>query len=99
MTNDLINLNELCEILSIEKSHVYSIIEVEIITPFYDEKIQEQLFDTHMICSIKKAYRLYEHFEIEWPIVSLIYDLMEKNDLLEQDNLRLKNRLLKYISD
>lgn len=92
-----LSLSELCQLEHIEEHIVAEVVEHGIAEPMTGEEINEWVFDVTSVHWIKKAVRLHQDLEIDWIAVSLVIDLMQQKELLEQENERFRIQLGRFM--
>lgn len=92
-----LSLSELCQLEHIEEHIVAEVVEHGIAEPMTGEEINEWVFDVTSVHWIKKAVRLHQDLEIDWIAVSLVIDLMQQKELLEQENKRFRIQLGRFM--
>ena len=109
MTNDAItgkamtvsvtqlSVSELCQLERIEKNLVVEVVEHGIASPLMGQSSRDWVFDGTTVHWIKKAVRLHQDLEIDWIAVSLVIDLLQQKESLEQENERYRAQLGRFM--
>ncbi|MCR8921277.1 chaperone modulatory protein CbpM [Dasania sp. GY-MA-18] len=92
-----LSINELCQLESIEREIIINIVEYGIAEPVAGQGSNDWVFDTSSVHWIKKAARLQRDLEIDWVAVALVIDLMQQKETLQQENLRYRHQLKRFI--
>ncbi|MBU3069141.1 chaperone modulatory protein CbpM [Aestuariicella sp. G3-2] len=92
-----LSVSDLCQLEHIEEHVVAEVVEHGIAEPLAGEAIDEWVFDGTSAHWIKKAVRLHQDLEIDWIAVSLVIDLMQQKELLEQENERFRIQLGRFM--
>ncbi|WP_439134900.1 chaperone modulator CbpM [Pseudomaricurvus sp.] len=92
-----LTINELCQLERIEKDLVVDVVEHGIAEPVTGQSSHDWVFDGTTVHWIKKAVRLHQDLEIDWIAVSLVIDLLQQKEWLEQENERYRAQLGRFM--
>jgi chaperone modulatory protein CbpM len=96
-TSQSLSFQELCLVTELPSQTIVQIVEQGIIEPVGDGP-EDWVFSTHMITVTKKACRLHNDLEIDWPGIALAISLIEELERLRAENRQLNNRLGRFSS-
>jgi len=91
-------LKDLCRATQLSEKTIIEIVEQGIVEPA-GESPEQWTFNTHMITVTKKAYRLHQDLEVDWPGIALAIHLIDELEQLRKENLQLQQRLSRFTSD
>ena len=97
VTTQSLSIEELCLATDLPSHTVIEIVEQGIIEPG-GESPKTWVFTTHMITVTKKACRLHNDLEIDWPGIALAISLIDELEQLRTENRQLLNRLDRFSS-
>ena len=90
-----LNLEELCQATLITTEIVIEIVEHGIIEP--DGNTPENWrFNAYMVTTARKALRLHNDLDVDWPGVALALSLIDELEQLRGQNKALKQRLSRF---
>ncbi|GAB1264653.1 chaperone modulator CbpM [Aurantivibrio infirmus] len=89
---------ELCEQINETTDTVIEIVEHGILD-VQGEVPDEWLFDESAVEIAQRAIRMRRDLEINWAGIALTLDLLEEKQRIQAENLRLKQRLSRFIID
>lgn len=93
-----LTLTDLCHELQLSEHICVEIVEYGIVRP-HGRKPGDWTFDPTMLTMIRRALRLQQDLELDWPDVAIITRLLDERDRLQEENLRLKQRLSRFLED
>jgi len=56
------------------------------------------MFDATTAHWLRKAVRLHHDLEIDWIAISMVVDLLQKNEVLEQQSRRFEQQLNRFVN-
>lgn len=83
---------ELCQSIHISEHCLVEIVEHGIVEP-KGESVADWSFDAQAMALIRKAVRLQRDLELDWTATALAISLLQKIELLNEDNEYLRQRL------
>jgi len=89
------HLEDLCHATALPADIIIEIVEQGIVDPIGDAP-DNWAFNTQMITITKKAFRLHNDLEIDWPGTALAISLIDELELLRAKNLQLQRRLDRF---
>lgn len=89
------SFEEICLATDLPSQTIIEIVELGIIQP-EGKHPQNWVFSAHMITITKRACRLHQDLEIDWPGIALAIDLIDQLDQLRMQNRQLHNRLDRF---
>lgn len=92
------SIEEICLATDLPSQTIIEIVELGIIEPG-GKHPKNWVFSTHMITITKRACRLHNDLEIDWPGIALAIDLIDELDQLRAQNRQLLNRLDRFCSN
>ncbi len=98
ITEEKIELEELCQVTFLSSDIVIEIVEHGIVDPIGNSP-ENWLFDTHMVAITRKAVRLRQDFDIDWAGISLAISLIDELEQLRNRNKALERRLSRFESN
>jgi chaperone modulatory protein CbpM len=90
-----LRFDELCLAAELPEEIVVEIVEQGIVEPDGDTP-EQWVFSTHMVLLTKKAVRLHQDLNIDWPGIALAISLLEEIEQLRDENKHLKQRLNRF---
>ena len=91
-----ISFEELCASVNIDQATVYELVEYQVIQPETGRVPEEWLFNAAAVSVVKKALRLHRDLQIDLADVALVVKLLQDNEVLREENVRLKQRLRRF---
>ena len=93
-----LSLDEMCEATDTSFTSLLELVEHGIVDPEGDTPAN-WLFERQNIAIIRRAYRLHDDLNIDWPGIALAMDLLNELESLRAENHSLKRRLKRFIND
>lgn len=93
-----VSAQELCQSVHISESNLVEIVEHGIVEP-QGNSLQDWQFDMTALTIVRRAVRLHRDLEIDWSAAALAVGLLQRVEHLEQDNLRLKRLLGRFMGN
>lgn len=99
MTDILFNISfhELCQFEEITEQIIVDVVDHGIAKPIEGEEVTEWVFESSSVHWLKKAIRLRRDLDIDWIAVAIAIDLLQKNEILQQENKLLKEQLGRFL--
>ncbi|MBW2941514.1 chaperone modulator CbpM [Zhongshania aquimaris] len=91
----IMKFDELCRVAGLPEHFVLEIVEQGIVEPDGDSPDQ-WIFTTQMVSITKKAVRLHQDLDIDWPGIALAISLLDDLEQLRAENHQLKQRLNRF---
>ncbi|WOG25682.1 chaperone modulator CbpM [Endozoicomonas sp. 8E] len=91
-----LNFTEICLQTGVAEETIIEIIEQGIVEPIGTSP-REWQFSPAMVLLTRKAVRLHDDLDVDWPGIALAIELLEKLDHLRKENHHLKRRLSRFI--
>ncbi|KEI70542.1 chaperone modulator CbpM [Endozoicomonas elysicola] len=92
-----LSFTEVCLQTGVAEETIIEIIEQGIVEPVGTSR-GEWRFSPAMVLLTRKAVRLHDDLDVDWPGIALAIELLEKLDQLRQENRHLKQRLGRFMS-
>ena len=92
---EILSLNELCEITLMPEDIIVEIVEHGIVEPHGREPENWQ-FDLHMVVITRKALRLHRDLDIDWSGIAFALSLIDEIEQLREQKERLRKRLSRF---
>ena len=96
LNKQAVSFEEFCQVTNLASAVLIEIVEQGIVEPKGNAP-ENWSFDTQMIAVTKKALRLHNDLDIDWPGIALAISLIDELELLRQENRRLNMRLKRFI--
>ena len=93
---EAVDLNELCQITLLPLETIHTIIEYGIIEPDGDAP-EHWRFSAAMIATTRRAQRLHNDLDIDWPGIALALSLLDEVEQLRENNRCLRQRLQRFV--
>ena len=90
---------ELCDSDDLGEQLIMDAVEYGVISPLSGVAYSEWTFCPADVVWLRRAIRLREDLELDWVSVALVVELLQKNESLEQENERLRQRLDRFLSE
>lgn len=97
-TSIRISCKELCDLESVNEECVLEAVDHGIINPLEGAQLNDWIFSVTEVIWFKKAIRLQQDLELDWVSISMVVELLQHKELLEQENQLLRQRLDRFIS-
>ena len=81
-------ITEFCLYTGVSEEELHEIVGLGVIEPHEDET-----FDDHALTVMRRAVRLRQELELDWPGIAVALTLLEENAQLRQENRLLRQRL------
>lgn len=94
----LFNFEELCRVTELSSQTVIEIVEYGVVDP-EGAGPQSWTFNTQMVVTIKKAYRLHKDLHIDWSGIALAISLLDELEQLKTENQQLHRRLNRFFAE
>ena len=94
-----ISCQELFRLESVNEACILEAVEHGIINPLEGEQMSDWVFSVTEVVWFKKALRLQRDLELDWLAVSMVLELLQDKETLEQENQLLRQRLERFIPD
>ncbi|WP_257267174.1 chaperone modulator CbpM [Endozoicomonas sp. ONNA2] len=91
-----LSFTEVCLQTGVAEETIIEIIEQGIVEPMGTSPV-EWRFSPAMVLMTRKAVRLHQDLDVDWPGIALAIELLERLDQLRQENRHLKRRLSRFI--
>lgn len=91
-----LSFTEVCMQTGVEKDTVIEIIEEGIVDPLGSSH-EEWQFTPAMLIQTKKAVRLHQDLEVNWPGIALAIELLDEVEQLREKNRYLERRLSRFV--
>jgi chaperone modulatory protein CbpM len=72
----------------VSEEELHEVVGLGVIEPYEDET-----FDDHALTVMRRAVRLRQELELDWPGIAVALTLLEENAQLRQENRLLRQRL------
>lgn len=92
-----LSFGELCESANLGKALLVELVEHGIVSPAQGTSHDEWYFDASAVGILNKARRIHEELLLDWADVRLVLNLLQRIDILEAENSRLKQRLGRFV--
>lgn len=92
-----VSLQELCQCDGFTEQIIVEVVNHGIAQPTAGNNIVDWVFDTTSVHWIRKAVRLHYDLEIDWIAISMVIDLLQKNEALERQNHCFEQQLHRFI--
>ncbi len=90
---------EFCHCEGVSSTWLITLVEYEVAQPVTGGSIEDWWFDITTVHWLRKAVRLHRDLELDWVAVAMVIDLLQAQEQLQQDNLRLRQRLRRLLQD
>ncbi|WP_232787502.1 chaperone modulator CbpM [Spongiibacter nanhainus] len=91
-----ISFEQFCTLTDLSGELVIEIVNLGIVEP-PGQRPQEWLFDSEMLCLVRRAERLHRQLEINWPGVALAMDLLDQLERSREENRVLRSQLQRLV--
>ena len=92
-----LSFTEVCLQSGVAEETVIEIIEQGIVEPVGASPV-EWRFSPAMVLLTRKAIRLHDDLDVDWPGIALAIELLNKLDQLREENRHLKRRLSRFMN-
>jgi|SaaInl5LU_22_DNA_1037371.scaffolds.fasta_scaffold04216_2 chaperone modulatory protein CbpM len=96
-TTVFFEVEEVCEAVGISTQTLIEIVELGIVEP--EVSGESWHFDPEALPVVKRASRLKNDLDIDWPGIALALDILNELDSLRAENQMLKQRLDRFLQD
>jgi len=91
-----LEITEFCQYASISRDELFEVVGLGIITP-QDDSDDNWRFEPAALHEIKRAQRLRQELELDWPGIALAVGLLDEIERLRLENRHLHQRLDRFI--
>lgn len=92
-----ISFTELCQFEEITEQIIIDVVDHGIAKPVAGEAFSEWIFASSSVHWMRKAIRLHRDLEIDWVAVAMVIELLQKNEVLQQENQCLKGQFTRFL--
>lgn len=92
------SLSDICLAVQLPETVFVELVRHDIVHPA-GEAPEEWVFDTTMVEIAKRAARLHRDFELDWPAVAVIEELIEQREQLQSENDLLRRQLQRFLDE
>lgn len=82
---------------SVNEECVLEAVDHGIINPLEGAQLNDWVFSVTEVIWFKKAIRLQQDLELDWISISMVVELLQNKESLEQENQLLRQRLDRFI--
>ncbi|MEJ6539678.1 MAG: chaperone modulator CbpM [Halioglobus sp.] len=93
-----VSVQELCQCGGFTEQIIVEAVDHGIAQPADGDNIADWMFDATTAHWLRKAVRLHHDLEIDWIAISMVVDLLQKNEVLEQQSRRFEQQLNRFIN-
>ena len=86
-------ITEFCLYTGVSEEELHEVVGLGVIEPHEDET-----FDDHALTVMRRAVRLRQELELDWPGIAVALTLLEENVQLRQENRLLRQRLSRFVA-
>lgn len=90
-------ITEFCQHTGVSEEELNEIVGLGVIEPHEDDAAHWQ-FDDRALNVVKRALRLRQELELDWPGIAVALTLLEENAQLRHENRLLRQRLSRFIA-
>ncbi|WP_263142377.1 chaperone modulator CbpM [Pseudomonas sp. RIT-PI-AD] len=90
-----LGVDEFCRSTNLSRDVLVEIVELGILEP-REPQVEPWSFDVDSLILAKRALRLKQDFELDWPGIALALRLFDELDQLKRENRRLRQRLERF---
>ncbi len=88
-------VDEFCRSANLSREVLVEIVELGILEPS-EQTVERWSFDLDALLLAKRALRLKQDFELDWPGIALALRLLDEIDQLKRENQQLRRRLERF---
>jgi chaperone modulatory protein CbpM len=93
-----VSVQELCQCGGFTEQIIVEAVDHGIAQPADGDNIADWMFDTTTAHWLRKAVRLHHDLEIDWIAISMVVDLLQKNEALKQQSRCFEQQLNRFIN-
>jgi len=93
-----VSVQELCQCGGFTEQIIVEAVDHGIAQPADVDNIADCIFDATTAHWLRKAVRLHHDLEIDWIAISMVVDLLQKNEVLEQQSRYFEQQLNRFIN-
>ena len=93
-----VSVQELCQCGGFTEQIIVEAVDHGIAQPADGDNVADWMFDATTAHWLRKAVRLHHDLEIDWIAISIVVDLLQKNEVLEQQSRRFEQQLNRFIN-
>ena len=99
MTKQLIyfSLEQFSQQLPLNRELIIEMVDLGIVEPAGTQPHEWQ-FDIDMLAAARRAWRLHQQLQVDWPGIALAMQLLQQLDELKSENQRLRSQLNRFVS-
>jgi chaperone modulatory protein CbpM len=91
-----ISLQELCQCEGLSEPLIIEIVDHGIAEPVAGTNTKDWVFEATSVHWLRKAVRLHNDLDIDWIAVSMLIDLLRKNEALQRQNESFQQQLRRF---
>ena len=91
------SLDDLSQVTQLSSAIIIEIVELGIMDPL-GESPESWEFNTQMLMTAQRAFRLHQDLDIDWPGIVLAVSLIDEIEQLKNENQRLNLQLHEFIA-
>ena len=92
-----VSLHELCQYEWLNEQLIVEVVDHGIAQPIAGNSVIDWVFDATSVHWLQKAVRLHYDLEIDWIAVSMVIDLLQKNEALRREQECIEQRLKRFL--
>ncbi len=93
-----LSLDEFIQASDLPSDTLLRMIEAGILDPQGETAVNWR-FEAQMVFTARRAVRLHQELEIDWPGIALALDLLQELQQLRDENRCLRQRLARFLDD
>ncbi len=90
------SFEQVCLVVELPQPELEHIVELGIVEPGGNTP-ESWEFDADMLAMIRRASRLHQQLEVDWPGIALAMQLLDQVEQLQLENRQLRQRLDRFL--